>query len=150
VQALMTELFRSFAAPPIFLPFLPETAAARQRYLAALLADPACPQWLAFVDGRLVGLQIVVEPTSPHWPLGPLETPERCLYLHWAYTVPEQRSAGIGTSFVAETMAWAQSAGYDQCAVHFMTASRAAPFWRGLGFQPRSHWRCRPLDERRS
>jgi GNAT superfamily N-acetyltransferase len=150
IQELMTELFRSFAAAPIFLPFLPETAAARHRYVAELLVDPACPHWLAFRDGHLVGFQIFVEPTSPHWQLAPLETPERCVYLHWAYIVPDRRSTGIGATFFAHTMQWAREAGYERCAVHFITASRAATFWRGLGFRPISHWLCRSVDDRRS
>jgi GNAT superfamily N-acetyltransferase len=150
IQALMTELFRSFADSPIFMPFLPETAAERRRYVAELLADPTCPHWLAFADGRLVGLQVFVEPTSSHWNFAKLESLERCVYLQWACTVPEARSAGIGAALFARTMMWAREAGYERCAAHFMTASRAAAHWRGLGFRPISHWLCRPIDDRRT
>jgi len=55
---------------------------------------------------------------------------------------------GVGAALFARTMAWAREAGYDDCMVHFLTASRAAPFWRGLGFQPVSEWMRRLVDER--
>jgi len=150
IQGLMAELFQSFADPPIFMPFLPETAAERQRYVVDMLADPACPHWLGFVGDHVVGMQVFIEPTSPHWDLGKLEAPERCVYLQWACTLPEARGTGIGAALFAHTMTWARDAGYDRCAAHFMTASRAAAFWRGREFRPISRWPCRPIDDRRS
>ena len=84
VQALVTELMRSFADPPIFVPFLPETAAERAKFVADRLADPACPCWLAFVNGRPVGLQLFEEPSSSHWHLSPLESVPRGVYLFLA------------------------------------------------------------------
>ena len=148
VQELATDLFRSWAEPPIFLPFLPETAAARRTLQAELLADPACPHWLAVVDGRVVGMQIFTEPGSTHWNVSTLQSPERCVYLYLACTLAEARGAGIGDALFRQTMAWARDAGYERCAVHFVTQSRAAAFWRGLGFRPASHWMTRHIDER--
>jgi GNAT superfamily N-acetyltransferase len=148
VEALITEFFRTVAAPPIFVPFLPETAAERGRFVTDHLVDPGCPIWLAFVDGRLAGLQLFVEPTSPHWHQSPLETPQRTVYLFIVCTVPEARSTGVGEAFFLRTMAWAREAGYDSCLAHYLTSSRAAPFWRGLGFQPVSYWLSRCVDER--
>jgi GNAT superfamily N-acetyltransferase len=150
IQTLGTELFRSFADPPIFLPFLPETAAARQQYHADLLTDPACPHWLAFAHGRLVGMQIFVEPMSSQWSLGKLQTPERSIFLHWAGTAPDARGAGIGKTLTTHTMARAREVGYGACTVYYMTASRAATFWQELGFRPIAYWLCRVIDERRT
>jgi GNAT superfamily N-acetyltransferase len=147
-HTLVRDLVRSFADPPIFIPFLPEGTAARRTLVAEHLADPACPIWLAFQDGRPVGMQAFVEPTSPHWFISPLRSPERCVYLFLACTVPDARSSGIGAALFQQTMVWAQEAGYERCALHCMTASRAAAFWRGLGFRPISHWLCRVVDER--
>jgi GNAT superfamily N-acetyltransferase len=148
VQALTTEFFRTVADPPIFVPFLPETAAERQRFVAEHLADPGCPVWLAFADDRLVSLQLFVEPTSTHWDQSPLATPQRTVYLFIACTAPEARSTGVGAAFVDRTLAWAREAGYDHCTAHYLTSSRANPFWRGLGFQPVSYWLFRAVDER--
>ncbi|HEX2280758.1 MAG TPA: GNAT family N-acetyltransferase [Thermomicrobiales bacterium] len=148
VQALTTEFFRTVAAPPIFVPFLPETAAERQRFVADHLADPGCPVWLAFADDRLVGLQLFVEPTSSQWHQSPLATPQRAVYLFIVCTVPEARSSGVGAAFANRTLAWAREAGYDHCTAHYLTTSRANPFWRGLGFQPVSYGLFRAVDER--
>lgn len=148
VQALVTELFRSFADSPIFVPFLPETSVERSRFVVERLADPACPYWLAFQNGRLVGLQMFEEPNSSLWHQSPLESVPRSVYLFLACTAPEARGTGVGVALFAHSMAWAREAGYDYCMLHFLTASRAAPFWRGLGFQPVSHWLRRSVDER--
>ena len=55
---------------------------------------------------------------------------------------------GVGRALTARTMAWAREAGYDVCMAHFLTASRAASFWQGLGFRPVTHWLTRTIDER--
>jgi len=148
IQELMTDLFRSFADPAIFLPFLPETGAGRNALVPELLADPGTATWLAFKDGHLAAMHILMEPTSPHWFVSPLQTPERSVYLFLACTTPHIRSSGIGAALLARTMAWARDAGYERCAAHYMTASRAADFWRGQGFQPVSHWLFRVIDDR--
>lgn len=148
VSALTTELFRSFSDPPIFVPFLPETTPARRHFVTERLADPACPCWLAIARGRPVGMQLFVEPSSPHWHQPELETPPRSLYLSLACTAPEARSVGVGAALTAHTMAWARQAGYDCCVAHFLTASRAATFWQRLGFRPLTHWLARTIDER--
>jgi hypothetical protein len=67
MQSLVTELFRTFADPPIFIPFLPLTAAERRRWVVDRLADPASVFWLDFANDRLVGLQMFEEPASAHW-----------------------------------------------------------------------------------
>jgi GNAT superfamily N-acetyltransferase len=148
VQALVTELVRALAAPPIFLPFLPETAVGRRQVVAEYLADPLCPYWLAFAAGRPMGMQMFEEPASPHWHQSPLESPEQGLYLYLACTLPEARGRGVGAALLARTMAWAREAGYERCALHYLTASHAASFWRGRGFRPVTYWMCRAIDER--
>jgi GNAT superfamily N-acetyltransferase len=148
IQSLMTELFRSFAEPPLFVPCLPETDAARRQDVADYLADPGCPHWLAVAVDRVVGLLILEEPTSPQWHQPPLQSPPRAVYIDWAWTAPEMRSRGVGAALFAHAMAWAREAGYTSCLVDFMTASRAAPFWRNLGFRPVSYLLRRVVDDR--
>lgn len=148
VQALVTGLFRSFADPPIFVPFLPETAAERSRFVAAWLADPANTCWLAFANDRPVSMQMFEEPSSSHWHQSPMESIPRSVYLFLAYTVPEARGAGLGTTLLAHSMTWARDANYDSCMLHFFSSSRAAEFWLGFGFQPMSFWLRRAIDER--
>ena len=149
LQEAMSAFFRSFADPPIFVPFLPETAADRRRFVVEHLADPACPVWLACTrDRQIIGFQLFVEPTSPQWDQSALETPPRALYLHIAYTETSARSTGVGAALLAQTMAWAHEAGYETCLAHWVTASRAAAFWRRQDFRPISYWLCRTVDAR--
>lgn len=148
VQDAMVEFFRSFAGTPIFVPFLPETAAERRKFVAERLADSGCPVWLAFAKGQFAGLQMFEEPSSAHWHLSPLEVPPRSVYLAIAYTVPEARGSGIGAALLRYTLTWARDAGYHSCTAEWVTASRAAPFWRGQGFRPVSCWMCRAVDPR--
>ena len=133
VYQFATELMHSFAEPPMFIPFLPETAAERRRLVAEHLADPACSTWLASVNDRVGGLQLFQEPSSVHWHQTPLETPERTLYLFFACTTPAACSARIGATFWVHTMARARDAGDDTCMGHFPPTSRAAVFWRRPG-----------------
>jgi GNAT superfamily N-acetyltransferase len=148
VQTLVTELFRTFADPPIFVPYLPETTAQRHRHIAELLADPACPAWLAIRNGCPLGIQVFEEPHSSHWHQSKLQSPSQALYLHLACTASEARGTGVGAALFARTMEWAREAGYASCMVHYFTSSRAASFWRGIGFHPISYWMKRVIDER--
>jgi GNAT superfamily N-acetyltransferase len=95
-------------------------------------------------------MQVYTEPASPHWDLSPLQSPQGAVYLFLACTAPEARSRSIGAALLAAGMTWAQSAGYERCALHYATASRAAAFWRGLGFRPVTHLQCRVVDQRRT
>jgi GNAT superfamily N-acetyltransferase len=148
LQDAMTGFMRTFAEAPIFVPFLDETAAERRRFVAEHLTQPGSPVWLAFTGGQFVGFQMFEEPSSPHWHLAPLETPPRSLYLQIAYTTPEGRGTGVGAALLRHNLAWARDAGYDTCIAEWVTSSRAAPFWRGQGFQPVSCWMCRAVDPR--
>jgi GNAT superfamily N-acetyltransferase len=148
IQTLMTEMLRAWSSPPAFVPFLPETTAARRQFIAELLADPACPHWLAVADGRVVGMHVFTEPASAHWNVSTLQSPPHSVYLFLASTMPEERSRGVGAALLAHTMAWAREVGYARCAAHYVTATRAAAFWRGLGFRAASHWLSRSIDER--
>jgi GNAT superfamily N-acetyltransferase len=148
VYELVTEMFRSFAEAPSFVPFLPETARERRQFVADYLADPGSHQWLAVVNDRVVGLQTVDEPTSPLWYQAAIQAPPHAVYLFLGSTLPEARSRGIGAALFMHAMAWAREAGYDTCMLDFLTASRAAPFWRGLGCQTVSYLLRRSVDER--
>jgi hypothetical protein len=66
IQTLVTEMLCAWSSPPAFIPFLPETTAARRQFIAEMLADPACPHWLACAEGRVVGMHVFTEPASAH------------------------------------------------------------------------------------
>jgi len=99
-------------------------------------------------DDRVVGLLILEKPTSPQRSQTPLQSPPRAVSIDWAWTAPEMRSGGVGAALFAHAMVWAREAGHTSCMVDFMTASRAARFWRNLGFQPVSYLPHRVVDDR--
>ena len=92
--------------------------------------------------------QLFIEPGSPHWHVSALQAPDDGVCLFLACTMPEMRSSGVGAALFAHTMGWAREAGYERCVARYVTASRAAGLWRGLGFRPVSHWLSRVIDER--
>lgn len=148
VREVPEALNRYWAESPLFLPFLPESAAAQRQMGLDLFNDPACHVWLAFRDGQLAGVQIFLAPESSHWFIVPMETPEQAVYLFIAYTAPEARGTGIGAALLRHTLAWAREAGYGRCLLHYMSATQANGFWRGHGFRPLHHWLSRAVDER--
>ena len=148
IRELMEDIFRAFADPPAFVPFLRETAAAREAFVIEHLADPQSPTWLATIEGRAVGLQMFEEPQSVHWHQEPLTSLPDSVYLHFAGTSPDVRGMGVGAALLRHAMTWATNAGYDVCLLHYLTASRASSFWHNMGFEPYVQWLCRSVDER--
>ena len=148
VQNLVAELFRAFGDSPVFVPDLPETAAARRLFIAGHLADPNCPTWLATIEGRVVGVQMYEEPHAEHWHQEPLTALPGSVYLHFAATTQDARGKGVGAALLGHALATMCEAGYEVCLLHYLTASRAAAFWQAMGFRPYAHWMHRTIDER--
>ncbi|MFT4038845.1 MAG: GNAT family N-acetyltransferase [Thermomicrobiales bacterium] len=149
LEAATVAFFRSLAGPPAFLPFMEEAIPAQRQIIAELLADPACTVLLA-VDaaGELAGYMALVEQSSPHWMLSPLSAPSSAVYLQIAYVAPQWRGAGVGAALAARSLEWAKERGAEHCLVEWITASRAAAFWRRQGFQVINYWRRRSVDPR--
>lgn len=146
VVHLAEELLRYQAGPPMWFPYLPETEAGERAYQTELAASPRAAQWLAYHDGRPVGLQDF-EP-APDW-LSPLLVPEGAVYLPHGYTAPDGRGTGVGTALLAAGLAWAREAGYTHCLLHFLSANvLGARFWLGHSFRPVEHRLSRHVDER--
>jgi GNAT superfamily N-acetyltransferase len=148
VQELSIELFRTFADPPILMPFLPDALPDLCGHLRGYLDDPASPIWLAVRNGQIEALQLFFTPDAPGWFLSPMVTPKRSLYLLFACTAPDARSTGVNTALLSRTMEWASETGYTHCTLHYLTASRAAGYWRAQGFRPVQHWLVRQVDSR--
>ena len=146
VMRMALGLFRHHGAAPVFVPYLPEMDAEEWDYQRKLLADPACAYWLAFRDGRLLGMQSL-QPPPPF--LSPVFTPERSIYLLQGYTEPEARGTGVGGALLARSLGWAREDGHGECLLHFHAANAtAAGFWLGNGFRPVEFRLVRHVDER--
>jgi len=144
VMKLNDDLARHHNASPIFLPYLPETFANAREYQLELLSDPANAHWVAYQDGRPVGMQTFHEQNFEE-----MAQPERTVYLFQGVTDPEARGSGVGTALLARSMAWARAAGYERCTLHFLSANIAgARFWLNNGFVPLKTGMARWVDER--
>jgi GNAT superfamily N-acetyltransferase len=147
VLRLTTALLRYHAGPPIFFPYLPETESEGRGMQHGMLSNPACATWLAYRDGRALAVQTFEPPQDM---INEMQQPDLpSIYLFQGYTETDDRGGGVGTALLSHTMAWARDAGYERCALHFMSANLAgARFWQGHGFRPIEYRMHRHVDER--
>ena len=148
VTDLTIDLIRSFADAPIFVPWLPEAAPSVAPWVGERLEDPACCWWLACEGDRPVAHELFVEPRSPHWHEGTMQAPDGSVYLSLASTAADRRGRGLGAALLGHGLEQAGRAGHAHCALHWLTASRAARFWQGCGLEPLNHWMRRAVDPR--
>lgn len=145
IMRLSNLLAEHHALAPCFLPHLHEPDAEARELVRGFLVDPANAHMLAYRDGEALGMQTFTPPTM----MPALATPERAIYLFDGVVDPRVRGSGIGRALLAEAMAWAQTAGYAVCALHFLAANLSgARFWQRHGFTPLTHRLCRQVDER--
>lgn len=145
VIKLGDDLGRHHNTSPIFLPYYPpETMPSFRAYMLELLEKPQNAHWVAYRDGRPVGMQTFHEPDFAE-----LARPDRSIYLFVGVTAPEERGAGLGAAILRHSLAWARGEGYERCTLHYLSANiAAARFWLKSGFQPLTQQVVRRLDER--
>lgn len=148
VRRLAEDLWRSYAEPPIHMPFVPESMPELYARADRYIVDPATRVWLAERGGRAVALEVFLTPESDDWFLGPQLTPEGAIYLFWASTAPESRGHGVHTALLNHTSNWAQQRGYATILLHFLAASFASEYWQRQGFRPVVHGLSRTIDQR--
>lgn len=145
VAALEVTLSQHHAAAPIFWPYLRDTDDSFRKHQLELLADPASAYFVAYENGRPMGMQTFVKPGyTPE-----TVDPESTVYLYEGVVEPDARGGGLGTGLLAHSMAWAREQGYANCCLHFASDNPSgAPFWLGQGFVPVEHTMVRRVDER--
>jgi GNAT superfamily N-acetyltransferase len=145
IAALADMLWEHHLLSPIFAPYLSEVAAGTREMSLELLAEPANAHFVAYRDGKPLGMDtFVASGFSP-----PLATPEACIYLWQGIVSPNARGAGVGRALLSHAMGWAQEQGYRWCTLHFYAANLAgASFWLANGFRPLEHRLRRRVDER--
>lgn len=136
---------RHHYAAPVFWPFLPATHAAARQYQQRLLEDPRSAHFVAYRDGRPLGMNTF---NPPDW-INPLMKSERMTYLFQGVVEEDVRGTGVGQALLEQGMAWARDQGFESCALHFATANGAgAHFWLKHGFVPVEYSMARHIDER--
>ena len=133
------------SGPPIYGRPAPDIVADGSGYKWAL-ADSRYAYWLAESDGRAVAL-LSLEPMPGFF--GELVVPARCVFLGKAFVEADARGSGIATALLGQGLAWARSAGYEQCMLNFKPMNLlGARFWLGHGFRPLAYSMCRLVDQR--
>ena len=144
VMELAVALWRHHGGSPIFLPQLPESAAPMRAYQLELLTDPANGFWVAYQDGRAVGMQTFHGQTH-----APMARPDPGIYLFEGFTRADGRGGGVGTALLRHCLDWARAEGYAHCTLHYFSANiSGARFWRRNGFRPAVERLGRRIDER--
>ncbi|MGH2589046.1 MAG: GNAT family N-acetyltransferase [Dehalococcoidia bacterium] len=144
VMELNDHLARHHNASPIFLPYLPETAPHAREHQLELLADPENAHWIAYRNGRPVGMQTFHAPRSAE-----MARPDKAIYLFQGVTAPGERGGGVGAALLQHSLAWARQAGYERCTLHYLAANiPGARFWQRHGFRPLTHDLVRRIDDR--
>ncbi len=145
VTMLDEELGRFHARPPIYLPFLPETADDGRRLTRESLSNPTQTCWLAYRDATVVGMQVYQTRSSD----ADMTIPERGIHLAHGYTSGGERGGGVGATLLAHALARADDSGYEHCTVSwFSTNLLAHRFWPRAGFRPVAYRMLRIVDER--
>lgn len=145
VMGLVHELSLHHALSPIFLPAIPEALPAMRVFQENLLAEPANAHFVAYRDGRALGMQTFM----PHGLFNPAFNPEATVYLFQGIVSRDARFAGVGKALLAHSMAWAREQGYRYCGLHYATANlEGAAFWTSQGFEPVAYRYSRRIDDR--
>lgn len=137
---------RHLAGAPVWGVALPEEEQEVRQGYAELAEDAAWVVWLAFLDGKALGMQgYHTEETGAGDPL----IPDECFNLTVAATVPQARGLGIGVALTQRGLRYAQEAGYRWCSSDWrITSLLASRFWPRRGFRPVAYRMVRHVDHR--
>lgn len=130
---------------PIFWPMLKTVEPANRELHARALDAGVEPYFVAYQDGRPVGMQTFLRPGYTP----PIIDHETGVYLYEGVVEPDVRGGGVGSALLAHAMAWANQSGYRTCTLHFASNNPSgAAFWLGQGFVPVEHSMDRIIDDR--
>jgi GNAT superfamily N-acetyltransferase len=143
---LGSELMLHHARAPIFQPYVRETDESSHEMQRGLLTDPdANAHWVAYEDGRAVGMNTFMPPSF----LSPMTLPDKTIYLFQGIVTQDARAGGVGSAILSKGVEWARERAYDHIALHFASPNvSGANFWQSSGFVPVEHGMRRHIDER--
>jgi GNAT superfamily N-acetyltransferase len=148
VRRLLTDLYRSSAGAPSWVPFLPDAVTGILAEQERMLNDPGRAYWLACHSDQALGLHVVNLPDYPPsvWDIG---GPGPVPHVDMAVTAPAARGQGIGTALLNTVLAAAYAADQPWCTVAWQTTNLLADrFWRRQGFRPLHTQLARSIDPR--
>jgi len=140
IVSLDNELARYLAGPPTFVAM---TEKRSKEYHEEWLSKSTHALWLASDKGEVVAYMKIC-PFNEDYVI----TDEKTAWIQGAYTKERLRGKGIGTTLLKRSLDWAQSQGYERCAVDFESENvLASAFWTRY-FQPVCFSLSRQIDKR--
>jgi GNAT superfamily N-acetyltransferase len=145
VNALLAEQRRFHARAPMFLPDLRVLHEAQEGMARWILTQPRCPIFVAYRDGRALGMTLF----APNSFVSSALRDDATVYLFQGVVSERERGGGVGAALLQHALAWMRRDGVTRCALHFLSANPAgAPFWTSHGFRPVEHFLSRTIDAR--
>lgn len=140
VVSLSHELARYMTGPPIFMAMTEKTG---REFHEKWLLKPLHSRWLASCKGKVVS-NMKICPVNEDFYI----TDEKTIWVKGAFTKEHMRGKGIGTALLKQALKWAQSHGYERCAVDFEGENAlASAFWLRY-FKPICFSLIRQIDKR--
>jgi len=145
VFALLAEQRAFHARSPMFLPNLAILHAAQEEQARWILAQPRCPTFLAYRDGRALGMTLF----APGAFVSSALRDDATVYLLQGVVRETERGGGIGAALLQHALGWMRGDGVTRCALHYLSANPSGSvFWPGHGFRPVEHFLTRTIDAR--
>ena len=146
VLSLLAEQRAFHARAPMFLPDLHILREAQEGQARWLLGQPRCPTFIAYRDGRALGMQLFAPSTTfVSWPLRDAAT----VYLFQGVVRETERGGGVGSALLQHALAWMRRENVRRCGLHYLSANPSgAPFWTRHGFRAAEHFLHRSIDTR--
>ena len=121
---------------PVFATAPRETEEELRESIAEDLTNPEIANFVAEVDGRVVG-NLVIAPTELSSTHGGLARIDGAALLAYAATKPEVRGLGTGVAMTNAGFAWARERGYETMVTDWrVTNLLSSRFWPRRGFRP--------------
>lgn len=146
VQSFSKEIARTHAGRPVWGAALPEDIPETRDGYGEILEDEAFITWLAFLDGKAVGMQAYRTLTGSHQNL---LTPDKTIRLIVGSTLPESRGKGVSTTLLWAGLQHAIGQGYEFCETDWRaTHLLASRYWPKRGFESVAERLVRKVDPR--
>ncbi len=145
VFGLLAEQRRFHASAPMFLPDLRILHEAQEELARWTMTQRRCPTFIAFRDGRALGMQLFAPAGFVSWPLRDADT----VYLFQGIVSEHARGGGVGAALLEHSLAWMRREGVRRCGLHYLSANPSgSPFWQHHGFRAAEHFLHRTVDAR--
>jgi GNAT superfamily N-acetyltransferase len=145
VYALLAEQRAFHARAPMFLPDLRILHEAQEAQARWILEQPRCPTFVAYRDGRALGLTLF----APAAFVSSALRDDATVYLLQGVVSERERGGGVGAALLQHALAWMRRDGVTRCALHFLSANPSGPpFWTSHGFRPVENFLSRTVDAR--